>query len=172
MIVDRGLSIETGPTHLRQLLLYQRALIQLNDGDVKVFQTIHECLSINIHNLDMLFLKAEAALQHKRYVDALMALRAYRAEKDFQQSTGYCDGLLLDYWDIGILEEKMLASAYLGIKHYPEARKGLRKVLTVEGYEAEHWRDYIFCLEQIGDVRSVNAAKNEAIARGVLIYAV
>ena len=40
-----------------------------------------EGLSINPHNIDLLFLKAEALLQYKNYVDVIITLHAYRTRE-------------------------------------------------------------------------------------------
>ena len=86
------------------------------------------------------------------------------------QAAGHYNDLILDYWDTGVREHEMLATAYLNLEQYADARAALKQVLTFKRYDAGHWGNYLHCLKQLGDIQAVIAAQNEMMLRGILCH--
>lgn len=166
-IADRGLALETEPTAIRQMLLYSKILACMDEGDDRVHDLLEKALSLNPHNVDFLYLKAFVSLKEGWWVDALLALTAYRVEKE-RQTTAHYDNLLTDFWDLGSLEYEMLATAYLNIGQYHDARDALRSAIAINPNDARYWNDYVKCCIEMGDMDAADAAESEARGRGVL----
>lgn len=139
----------------------------MDDDDNKVHNVLEEALTLNPHNVDFLYLKAHVSLKAEGWIDALLALTAYRVEKQRQTETHY-DNLLTDFWDIGVLEYEMLVTIYLNLHQFADARDALRKAIAINPNDTRYWNDYIRCCVELGDTDAADAAESEARARGVI----
>ena len=102
-VTANGLSIERGNTPIRQMLLYNRALCEIEQKHFDTaWQTLIEALTLNPHHLDYLFLRAHVAFEQGRWLDCILSLRAYEAEQTRQRSTLRVNNLLTDYYDAGV----------------------------------------------------------------------
>ena len=112
-VTANGLSIERGNTPIRQMLLYNRALCEIEQKHFDTaWQTLIEALTLNPHHLDYLFLRAHVAFEQGRWLDCILSLRAYEAEQTRQRSTLRVNNLLTDYYDAGVRVHVLLGHAY------------------------------------------------------------
>ena len=128
-LTERGLALETGPTHIRQMLLFNRFMLMFEEDAAAAGEILQEGLAINPHNTDFLFMRADYAYRCGNWVDVILAMRAYQAEKADPATSVYRQDLLLDFWDIGTLGDEMLGEAYFKLGRYAEAREHFSVVL-------------------------------------------
>lgn len=167
-LIERGLALETGPTHIRQMLLHNKFMVVFDEDDIAAAGAVlQEGLSLNPHNTDFLFMRADYARRVGNWVDVILAMRAYQSEKADPSTDVYRQDVLLDFWDIGTLEDEMLGAAYLNLRRYNEAREHFGIALRVNRFDVDLWRDYLACCEALGDFSAVAAGRAEAVALGI-----
>ena len=173
-VTANGLSIERGNTPIRQMLLYNRALCEIEQKHFDTaWQTLIEALTLNPHHLDYLFLRAHVAFEQGRWLDCILSLRAYQSEQTRQRSTLRVNNLLTDYYDAGVRLHVLLGHAYAHLGHSADARSCFRDALLSgsgsESGDAAVWRGYIAACEAMGDRDAVAAGAAEALAVGIVV---
>ena len=169
-VTANGLSIERGNTPIRQMLLYNRALCEIEQKHFDTaWQTLIEALTLNPHHLDYLFLRAHVAFEQGRWLDCILSLRAYQSEQTRQRSNLRVNNLLTDYYDAGVRAHVLLGHAYAHLGHSADARSCFRDALLMESGDAAVWRGYIAACEAMGDRDAVAAGAAEALAVGIVV---
>ena len=169
-VTANGLSLERGNTPIRQMLLYNRALCEIERHDFDAAsETLTEALTLNPHHLDYLFLRAHIAFEREAWLDCILAMGAYQAEQARQQQGVCANNLLTDYWDAGVRMHTLLGHAYAKLGHYADARSCFRDALLIETGDALLWNGYLAACEALGDTEAVEAGRAEALAVGVAV---
>lgn len=151
------------------MLLLNKFMLVFDEDVAAAGAVLDEGLALNPHNTDFLFLRADYAQRVGNWVDVILAMRAYQAEKHDQSTDIYRQGLLLDYWEIGSLADEMLGAAFFNLKRYDEARDHFSIALRTNRCDARLWCDYIACCTALGDSGAVTAARYQAMDLGVAI---
>ena len=169
-VTAEGLALEKGNTPIRQMLLYNRALCEIEQHDFDTaWQTLIEALTLNPHHLDYLFLRAHIAFEKFDWLGCILAMGAYQSEQARHQRAVCANNLLTDYWDAGVRMHTLLGHAYANLGHSADARTAFRDALLVETGDASLWRGYIEACEAMDDTESAEAGVAEALAIGVVL---
>ena len=168
-MINRALKLETENSVIRQTLLMNKIFLCIDEDDPEIPDMLHEGLSLNPHNTDFLFMLAHWEFVKGNWIDTIIALRAYQMEKANKDTAVHRINLLLDFWDVGILENKMLGTALFALKQYEQARQEFAVVLRTEKNNAHIWRDYLKCCNETGDEESAIAGYFAAVENGIRI---
>ena len=164
-IVERALKLDDIDPHTLQMLLFHKMLTSIREDLPDTRALIKKGLSINPHNTDFLYLRADYEMRQRNWADAVLAIHAYQYEKT--QPDAFRQNLILDYWDVGVVINRMLGKAMLNLGRYDEARHQLSVVLKANLYDVEVWQDYIRCCGEMEDTEALHAAVHETMRLGL-----
>lgn len=169
-VTERGLSLERGNTPIRQMMLYNRVLCEIQKGDLdSALKTLHDALTLNPHHLDFLFLHAQIAFLQERWLDCILALGVYRFQQMCQHTDASMNNMLIDYWDAGVRVPVMLGHCYANLGHYLEAKGAFRDALLMDTSDASVWQGYVMACEALGDTEALEAVIAECSERGIVV---
>ena len=169
-VTAEGLAIERGNTAIRQMMLYNRVLCEIESKAYDTAcQTLTEALTLNPHHLDYLFLRGHIAFLQERWLDCILALGAYQFQQIHPRHALLVNNMLIDYYDAGVKLHALLGHAYANLGFYEDARCHFRDALLLDSTDAMFWRGYVAACEAMGDTDGAEAGTAEALAVGILL---